>query len=177
MKVLLHDCCAPCGAQVIQELQKDGHEVSVYFFNPNIYPEEEYLVRFEEMKKYCKKNKVQLIVNQYDHDEWLDRVKGHETDKEGGERCKLCFMYRLSEVAQKAMEEGFESFATTLTISPHKNAEIINQIGHELADFYNLRFIDTVWRKNEGFKKSCKISEEEGFHRQDYCGCEYSIRD
>lgn len=177
MKVLLHDCCAPCGAQVIQELQNSGHDVSVYFFNPNIYPEEEYLVRFEEMKKYCQKNDIPLIVKQYDHDAWLERVKGREKDKEGEERCRLCFLYRLSEVAQKAMEEGFEAFATTLTISPHKNAKVINEIGHELADFYNLKFIDTIWRKNEGFRKACKLCQKEGFHRQNYCGCEFSIRE
>ena len=177
MKVLLHDCCAPCGAQVIKELQKDGHEVTVYYYNPNIFPEKEYQVRLNEMKRYSKKLGVDLIEGKYEHDEWLLAVKGFEAEPEGGARCEKCFMKRLSEVAQKAQEDGFEAFASTLTISPHKNAEVINRIGHELADFYNLEFIDTVWRKNEGYKKSCEISKEEDFHRQNYCGCEFSIRD
>jgi len=177
MKVLLHDCCAPCGAQVVNALREDGHEVSVYFYNPNISPEDEYNLRLAEMKRYCAKTKTPLIVGKYEHDEWLLIVKGLESEPEGGKRCEKCFQKRLAEVAQKAQEENFEAFATTLTISPHKNAEVINKIGHELADFYGLKFIDTVWRKNEGYKKSCQISTEEGFHRQNYCGCEFSIRE
>ncbi|KKR07860.1 MAG: hypothetical protein UT32_C0006G0007 [Parcubacteria group bacterium GW2011_GWC2_39_14] len=176
MKVLLHDCCAPCGAQVVKELRDEGHEVTVYFYNPNIFPKDEYNLRLAEMKRYCAKTKTPLIVGKYEHDEWSENVRGYEKEPEGGKRCEKCFQKRLAEVAQKSKEENFEAFATTLTISPHKNAEVINSIGHELADFYGLKFIDTVWRKNEGYKKSCQISSEEGFHRQNYCGCEFSIR-
>jgi len=177
MKVLLHDCCAPCGAYVIEELQKDGHKVTVYFYNPNIFPEEEYNLRLDEMKKYCEKYSVDLIVGKYEHDEWLEFIKGLENEPEKGKRCEKCFQKRLAEVAQKANEESFEAYASTLTISPHKPAEMINKIGHEFAEFYSLKYIDTIWRKNDGFRKSCKLSEDEDFHRQNYCGCEFSIRD
>ncbi len=176
MKILLHSCCAPCGGQVISELTKHGHEVAVYFYNPNIFPEDEYQLRLQEVRRYTDELGIKLIQGKYAHDEWLDLVKGLENEPEKGSRCQKCFMHRLAEVAQKAHELGFEAFASTLTISPHKPAEMINQIGHELADFYGLQFIDNIWRKNEGYKKSCKISEEHHFHRQDYCGCEFSIR-
>jgi epoxyqueuosine reductase len=176
MRILLHACCAPCGGQVINELKRAGHDVSVYFYNPNIFPEDEYELRLKEVERYCNKLGVELIEGKYEHDEWLDFIKGLENEPERGARCEKCFQKRLSEVAQRASEEGFDAIASTLTISPHKPAEMVNNIGHEFADFYNLKFIDNIWRKNEGFKKSCKISEEEDFHRQDYCGCEYSRR-
>ncbi|MBI5077511.1 epoxyqueuosine reductase QueH [Candidatus Falkowbacteria bacterium] len=176
MKILLHDCCAPCGAFVVQELIKNGHEVMVYFYNLNIFPEDEYKSRLSEMERYCKKNNIPLIVGQYVHNEWLESVRGLENESEGGQRCEKCFLQRLNETAQKAMEEKFDGFATTLTISPHKPAEVINKIGRELAEFYGLKFIDTVWRKADGFKKSCALSAKENFHRQNYCGCEFSVR-
>ena len=175
MKILLHACCAPCGGQVINELKKEGHEVSVYFFNPNIFPEDEYCLRLSEVKRFTDELKMKLIEGKYNHDEWLLSIKGYENEPEKGERCRRCFMHRLAEVAQKAQEEGFDAFASTLTISPHKPAEMVNQIGHELAGFYNLKFIDNIWRKNEGYKKSCEISKEYDFHRQDYCGCEFTL--
>lgn len=176
MNILLHDCCAPCGAQVVQELKKSGHNVTIYFYNPNIAPEDEYKLRLAEMERYAKKTGTPLIIGKYEHDEWLEFIKGLENEPEKGKRCEKCFQKRLSEVAQRASEDGFDAYASTLTISPHKDAELVNKIGHEFADFYGLKFIDTVWRKNEGYKKSCDISKEEDFHRQDYCGCEFSIR-
>ena len=174
MKILLHSCCAPCGGQVINELKKEGHEVAVYFYNPNIYPEDEYDLRLNEVKRFTEKLGVKLFEGKYNHDEWLELTKGLENEPEKGERCKKCFMHRLGEVAQKAQEENFDAFASTLTISPHKPAEMINQIGREFAEFYNLKFIDTIWRKHDGYKKSCELSSKENFHRQDYCGCEFS---
>ena len=118
---------------------------------------------------------MDLIKGKYEHDEWLEFVKGLENEPERGARCEKCFQKRLSEVAQKASEEGFDAYASTLTISPHKPAEMVNNIGKEFVDFYGIEFIDSIWRKNDGFKKSCKISDEEHFHRQDYCGCEFSL--
>jgi epoxyqueuosine reductase len=176
MKILLHACCAPCGGQVINELKKQGHEVAVFFFNPNVYPQAEYELRMKEVKRYCDKLGVELIEGKYEHTEWLDKVKGHETDPEKGDRCKICFGARLSEVAQVAAELGFEAIATTLTISPHKEAEVVNQVGEEVCAIYGLKFINEIWRKNDGYKKSCRISHDEDFHRQDYCGCEFSRR-
>ena len=158
-----------------EELKKDGYDVTVYFYNPNIFPAEEYQLRLNEMKRYCEKNKIPLIVGNYNHDEWLSAVAGFENEKEGGARCEKCFMHRLGETAQKAMEEGFEYFATTLSVSPHKPVEVINRIGNELGEFYNVKFIDTVWRKNEGYKKACELSRKNDFHRQNYCGCEFSV--
>lgn len=177
MKVLLHDCCAPCGAQVVKILKEQGHNLLVYFYNPNIMPTDEYELRLAEMKRFCNKINVPIIVGKNEHEEWLTSVAGFETAPEGGERCEKCFMKRLSEAAQKAQEESCDAFATTLTMSPRKNVKLINKIGQELANFYGLKFIDEVWRDNEGYKKACALSKEEGFHRQNYCGCEFSIRD
>ncbi|MBT4722806.1 epoxyqueuosine reductase QueH [Candidatus Falkowbacteria bacterium] len=175
MRILLHSCCAPCGGQVINELKKEGHTVSVYFYNPNIHPEDEYDLRLKEVKRYCEKLSVELIEGKYEHEQWLEFVKGFEHEPERGARCEICFQKRLGEVARKAKEDGFDAYASTLTISPHKPADMVNKIGHELAELHEIKFIDNIWRKNEGFKKSCKISEEEHFHRQDYCGCEFSL--
>jgi len=177
MKVLLHDCCAPCGAQVVKILKEQGHELLVYFYNPNIMPVTEYELRRDEMIRFCKKNGIKIFEGKNEHDEWLSSVSGYEHEPEGGARCKQCFMKRLSEAAQKAQEENCDALATTLTMSPRKNVKLINQIGQELAEFYGLKFIDTIWRDNEGYKKACALSKEEGFHRQNYCGCEFSFRD
>ena len=127
------------------------------------------------MKRYAEKLNVRLIVGQYEHDEWAGAVKGLENEPESGKRCVKCFQKRLAEVAQKASEERFEAFATTLTVSPHKPAELINKIGKQFAGFYGIKFIDTIWRKNDGYKRSCEISKKEDFHRQNYCGCEFSL--
>jgi epoxyqueuosine reductase len=176
MKVLLHACCAPCGGQVIKELQEGGHKVIVYYYNPNVFPEDEYKLRMNEVERYTKEMGVKLIKGKYEHDEWLEFVKGLETEPEKGKRCEKCFQKRLGEAAQRASEEGCEAYTSTLTISPHKPAEMVNRIGQEFADFYGLQYIDTIWRKNDGYKKSCEICEKHDFHRQDYCGCEFSIR-
>ncbi len=176
MKILLHDCCAPCGAYVVQALLRKGYEVTVYFYNPNIAPKEEYDLRLQEMQRFCEENNVKLIVGNYNTEDWLSAVAGLEKEKEGGARCEKCFTHRLGEGAQKAMEDGFEIFATTLTMSPHKPVEMINRIGHELAAFYGIKFLDTVWRENDGYKKACELSKEYGFHRQNYCGCQFSMR-
>ncbi len=176
-KVLLHTCCAPCGGYVIEQLKQMGYEVVSFFYNPNIFPKEEYELRFNEVKRYCEKYKIKLIEGEYDHEGWLEKVKGLEKEPEKGKRCEVDFTLRLSETAQVAQEKNFNAIATTLTISPHKPAEMINEIGHEMAQMYGLEFIDNVWRKGEGFKKSCQLCEKEHFHRQNYCGCEFSIRD
>ncbi len=177
-KILIHVCCAPCGGQVIKEIENivgTGLDLFVLFFNPNIYPQEEYELRKAEVKRYCDKLKIEFIEGQYNHQAWLDNVKGYETEKEGGKRCELCFTYRLQELAQIASEKDCDAIATTLTISPHKPAELINEIGKEMAEMYGLEFISEIWRKNEGYKKSCEISKKEDFHRQTYCGCEFSM--
>ncbi len=176
MKVLLHICCAPCGAYIIQELKKQFEEVIAYFYNPNIFPEEEYEHRYGEVKRYCDLQKVELIKGVYEHDHWQEHIKGLELEPEKGKRCEKCFTLRLSEVAQKAFEVGCSHFATTLTMGRQKPASMINEIGHEVGQVYGVEFIDRVWRQGGGQELGKQISDECQFHRQDYCGCEYSIR-
>lgn len=176
MKVLIHVCCAVCGGYVIEKLKSDGHEVSVYFYNPNIFPEEEYALRLNELKRYADELGAKLIPSVYNHEEWLDAVKQFKDEKEGGRRCDLCFTHRLGEACQKARELGCDAVATTLTMGTQKPVDLINEIGKEMANFYNVRFIDTVWRKNEGVKRTNAIAKEKDFYRQDYCGCEFSGR-
>jgi len=175
-QVLLHICCAPCGGYVIKELQKMGYQVTAYFFNPNIYPEAEYNLRLSEVEKYCKKEKVKLIQGKYNYQSWKQKVRAYTDEPEKGKRCEVCITLRLGETAQLAAEKGYEAIASTLLISPHKSENMVNQIGQEMAELYGLEFIAEVWRKNEGFKKACELAEAEHFLRQDYCGCEYSMR-
>jgi len=174
-KILLHSCCAPCSAHVIQELQKK-YEVTLFYFNPNIFPEEEYQKRLREALNYLQKIKVDLIEGEYDHNLWLEKIKGYENEPERGKRCQICYQYRLEKTAQKAQELGFDVFCSTLSISPHKDAQMINKIGLELSEQYNTHYLESDWKKQEGFKKACGISREEGFYRQEYCGCEFSIK-
>ncbi|HCC23006.1 TPA: hypothetical protein DF272_02395 [Candidatus Falkowbacteria bacterium] len=174
--VLLHTCCAPCGGFVIKELQTMGYAVTVFYYNPNVFPEDEYKLRLREAERFCQKENVELIEGEYDYESWKEKIRGHESAPERGSRCEICITLRLQETAQVASERGFDAIASTLTISPHKSAEMVNAIGHEMADLYGLQFIDRIWRKANGFKKSCDLAEQEHFHRQDYCGCEFSIR-
>lgn len=175
-KILLHDCCAPCGAYVLDQLLKTGYTVTVFFYNPNIFPQEEYDWRKAEMKRYCAKRKVDFIDDDYDHQDWVDHVKHLASEPERGERCRLCFAIRLSEAAQKASELGIENFATTLSISPWKSTEMINEVGREVASIYGIEFLENDWKEDDGFKKACLLSKQENFRRQNYCGCEYSIK-
>ena len=174
-KILLHSCCAPCSTHVIQELSKE-YKVTLFYFNPNIFPAEEYQKRLAELKKYLKKIKVDLIEGKYDHDLWLEKVKGYENEPERGKRCQICYQIRLAETASKAKELGFDVFCSTLSISPHKDAEMINKIGLGLSKGYKIEYLESDWKKQEGFKKACDISREEGFYRQSYCGCEFSMK-
>lgn len=176
MKILLHDCCAPCGAYALDQLLGDGYDVTVFFYNPNIFPLEEYEWRKEEMKKFCAKRKVKFIDSDYDHENWVDHTKAHKNEPERGKRCKVCFAIRLSEAAQKASELNVDKFATTLSISPWKLTDMVNEVGREVAPIYGVEFIEFDWKKDDGFKKACLLSKKEGFRRQNYCGCEYSMK-
>lgn len=173
--LLLHICCAPCSPYAIELLQKD-YDVTAYFYDPNIHPEQEYWFRLEEMKRFSHKISLPLVAAEYDADRWFDITKGHEMDEEKGERCNLCFDLRLDKTAQFAKENSFEFFATVLTTSPHKNAKIINQIGKTLSNKYGIKFLEADFKKRDGFKISVTISKEYGLKRQDYCGCIYSRR-
>jgi predicted adenine nucleotide alpha hydrolase (AANH) superfamily ATPase len=176
-KILIHACCAPCSAFVIDELIRRNFQVTVFFYNPNIYPEQEYNLRKEELKKYCNKLKISYIdQDNHEHDLWLQNIKGLEQEPERGKRCAVCFKLRLTKTAEFAKQNNFPIFATTLTISPHKDSDLISSIGRELAEQNNLEFLAEDWKKNNGYAKSCEISKEQNFYRQTYCGCEFSIR-
>lgn len=172
-KILVHLCCAGCGAHVC-ELLKNNYRVIPFFYNPNIFPENEYEGRMAEAKKLSKVYKLNLEIGDYDHRNWLGLVKGHEADPERGDRCKICYRERLDKTAQIAKKNGIKYFTSTLSISPHKDFTVIKSIGEELAKEYGLNFIGQDFKKNDGFKKSVELSKQFDFKRQNYCGCEFS---
>lgn len=170
-KLLLHVCCAPCSTHVIETLKED-FDIVAYFYNPNIHPEEEYELRRENLKKLD----VNLIEGRYDTAAWFEATKDYENELEGGARCELCYRLRMEEAARFAKENKFNYFATTLTISPHKSARVINSIGEELSKKYGVKFYSADFKKKNGFKKSVELSRKHGLYRQSYCGCVFSMR-
>lgn len=188
-KILLHACCAPCLSQALTVLQgnwewervlpeKPDYDISVYFFNPNIHPQFEYIKRGDEVERLCKlMGNVQYIEGVYDVSNWIGLSEQLQDEPEGGKRCKVCFRIRLERTFNYAKENGYQAVATTLTLSPHKNAEVINEIGKELSDIYGIHYFSTDFKKQDGYKNSIKLSEKYELYRQDYCGCVYSKRD
>jgi len=181
-KILLHSCCAPCSTAVIERL-KDDFEIAIFYYNPNIYPEEEYIKRKNEEIKYIKhlneidkENKISMIDCDYESEKFYDAVKGYENEREGGARCAICFKLRLKETAKKAKELGFDLFGTTLTVSPHKNAELINSIGLGLEKEIGEKFLESNFKKQNGYKRSVELSKENNIYRQNYCGCEFALK-
>ena len=174
-KLLLHICCAPCSPHAIDLLKKD-FELAAYFYDPNIHPEEEYLFRLDEMRKFSHQIGLTFIPAEYEPDRWFEFTKGHEDDREGEGRCEICFRMRLEQAAKFARGNGFEYFATVLTTSPHKNANVINKIGKELSEQYGLKFYESDFKKKDGFKISVQKGKEYGLKRQNYCGCVFSKR-
>lgn len=175
-KLLLQVCCIGCGAYVSTLLRKD-YRITLYFYNPNIYPEAEYHKRLAETRKFARKLGMKLLVGKYHHHDWLERVKGHEQDPEKGARCIICYRDRLAAAARLASQLKYQYFASTLTISPHKLAAAVSQIGNELSQEHKVGFLDRDFKKQDGFKKSVQLSQDLGLYRQDYCGCEFSLRD
>jgi predicted adenine nucleotide alpha hydrolase (AANH) superfamily ATPase len=173
-RLLLHMCCAPCSTHVINILKTD-YQLEAYFYNPNIHPADEYSLRHEEAQAFADKVKVPIHCGEYDPSQWFRLVKGHESDREGGERCRICYEHRLRKTAEKAAAEGFDLFTTTLTVSLHKKAEAINAIGRRLAQRYGVKFLAADFKKRDGFKKSVELSRVYGLRRQRYCGCVFSI--
>jgi hypothetical protein len=172
-KLLLHTCCAPCSPHVIETLGKE-FDVCTFFYNPNIHPLEEYQLRLKEMEGFLDTVSVGLIVGAYDADQWFQAVAGMEHEEEGGRRCELCYRMRLEKTVSVAHAQGFQQVTTTLTVSPHKKATIINRIGRELTATGDVTFYEADFKKRDGFKKSCELSRKHGFYRQNYCGCIYS---
>ncbi|MFQ6136379.1 MAG: epoxyqueuosine reductase QueH [Candidatus Hydrothermarchaeales archaeon] len=175
-RLLLHICCAPCSTHVIQTLKKD-YEVTGYFYNPNIHPKEEYRHRLEEMRGFADKIGLETMDGEYEIKRWFKAVRGHEKDPEGGERCDICYYLRLKKTAKFAKENGFEYFTTTLSISPHKEAKVINSMGDEISKRCGIKFYSADFKKRDGFKKSVELSKEYDLYRQDYCGCIFSKKE
>ena len=173
-KLLVHSCCAPCATYSFEKLISDKFLPVAFFYNPNIHPENEYKRRLDELIKFADFKKYSLIIEEDSPETWLNFVKGFEQEKEGGKRCEQCFRLRLEKAAILARENNFDGFTTVLTISPHKNSAIINQIGKELSEKHNIYFLEENFKKNEGFKKSLELSKEYNLYRQSYCGCIFS---
>jgi epoxyqueuosine reductase len=172
MNLLLHSCCAPCLTHPLNELQKD-FDTTVFFYNPNIHPSAEYEMRLKEAQKYLT-GKADIIIGDYEVALWCKLIRGHENDPERGERCKICYEMRLAKTAETGAKLGFSTFTTTLSISPHKNATWLNEIGARMEKKFNIKYLPADWKKQDGFKKSLEISRAAGLRRQNYCGCIYS---
>lgn len=176
-KLLLHSCCAPCSSYTLEYLSK-YFEITVFYYNPNIYPEEEYQKRVAELERFISEfpaeHPIKLIKGSYDPDEFFSAVRGLEDIPEGGERCFACYRLRLEKTAQLAAELGADYFTTTLSISPYKNAEKLGEISEELEGIYKVRALPTDLKKRDGYKRSIELSAEYGLYRQDYCGCVFS---
>ena len=178
--LLLHACCAPCSSYCLEYLSKT-FDITVLFYNPNIETEMEFNKRVDELIRFideCRSIEgVNLEILDYDNSEFYDAVEGLEDEKEGGVRCFKCYELRLRKTAEYAKEHNFEYITTTLTISPHKNSEKINEIGLNVAEEYGLKYLLSDFKKNDGFKRSIELSKEYDLYRQSFCGCEFSKRD
>lgn len=175
--LLLHSCCAPCSSYVLEYLS-NYFSITVFYYNPNIFPEEEFEKRIHEQKmlieKLPAKHNISFLAGPYDSEKFYAMAKGLDMVPEGGERCFKCYELRLRESAQIAQEGGFDYFTTTLSISPLKNAKKLNEIGERLAEEYGVKYLNSDFKKKNGYKRSTELSKEYGLYRQDYCGCVYS---
>ncbi len=172
-RLLLHACCGPCASSVLEYLTP-LFDVTVYFYNPNILPKEEFIKRENALKDVIAHfDGVKLIIPEQDETEYISYVKGHKNDREGGARCSLCFTLRLEKTAEflKSHSDEFDFFATTLTVSPHKNAPLINQIGNDVANKIGVKYLDSDFKKRDGYLRSTVLCREWGIYRQVYCGC------
>ena len=177
-KLLLHSCCAPCSSHVITLLSK-YFDITIFYSNDNIYPFEEYNKRLNEEIKFCNEidSNIKVLSDDYNYEDFLNAIKGKEDLGERSPRCYECYKFRLEKTIIKAKQLGFEYFTTTLSISPHKNSNWINEIGYELENKYNIKYLYSDFKKEEGYKKSIELSKEYGLYRQDYCGCVYSMKE
>ena len=175
--LLLQSCCGPCSSYVLEALTP-FFRVTVLYYNPNIQPREEYELRLANQRKIIDAlptpTAVDLLECPYDGERYDQAVRGLESEPEGGQRCTVCFRLRLEETARLAKENGFDWFCTTLTVSPHKDADRLNRIGAELGERYGVPFLPSDFKKREGYKRSIELSKVYGLYRQDYCGCLFS---
>lgn len=178
--LLLHSCCAPCSSYVLEYLSR-YFKITVFYYNPNIYPEEEFYKRRSEQERFISqlpaKNPISFIGTDHMSEEFYKAVKGLEHIREGGERCFACYRLRLEESAMAARDMGADYFTTTLSISPMKNARKLNEIGGELGEKYGVKYLFSDFKKRNGYKRSTELSREYGIYRQNYCGCVFSLRE
>lgn len=178
--LLLHSCCAPCSSYVLEYLSR-YFKITVFYYNPNIYPEEEFYKRRSEQERFISqlpaKNPISFIGTEHMSEEFYKAVKGLEHIREGGERCFACYRLRLEESAIAARDMGADYFTTTLSISPMKNAQKLNEIGGELGEKYGVKYLFSDFKKKNGYKRSTELSKEYGIYRQNYCGCVFSLRE
>lgn len=173
--LLLHSCCGPCSTQVIDFL-KDYFNITIFYYNPNIEPIEEYLHRKEEQIRFIneyKESEINFLDCDYDNALFKKATLGLEKEPEGGARCNKCFYLRMQKTALTAKEQEYDYFGTTLTVSPHKNSSMINEIGEKISNDLNIKYIYGDFKKNDGYKKSIEFSKKYNLYRQDYCGCLY----
>lgn len=193
--LILHSCCAPCSSYVLKLLQ-EYFNITVFFYNSNLYPSEEYLRRLKDQKKLiralnkeCKEKRmngeispsdifmptpIKMKTGEFVPQEFYDFVKGYEKELEGSNRCYLCYMLRLNKTAEVAVQNNYHYFATTLSVSPYKNSKWVNEVGEMVAKKRGAKFLFADFKKNDGYKKSIEYSKEYGLYRQNYCGCEFS---
>ena len=175
-KILLHSCCAPCSTACIERLREEL-DLAIYYYNPNMDTEDEYVKRLLEQKRYCELLNIPVYDDGYRSEDYSNIVGGLEGEKEGGKRCEKCFYLRLKKTAEKAKERGFDAFMTTLTVSPLKNTDLINKIGYEIEKETGIKYLPSDFKKKDGYKRSIELSNEHGLYRQNYCGCKFSKRE
>jgi len=175
-KIILHACCAICSGYPVSYLKDAGYSVIVYFYNPNIFPQEEYLKRLSAQKTLCTHYGVELIEGKYELEVFYEAAKGYESEPEKGLRCHKCFELRLRKTAELCKKLGIKDFTTSIVISPHKNFRLLSDIGKKIASEYDLNYLDIDFKKKDGFLKTNKISRELELYRQNYCGCKFSLR-
>ena len=175
--LLLHSCCAPCSSYCIEYLS-NYFNITIYYYNPNISPIEEYEKRKNEQIKFINefktKNKLNIIDSDYNYDDFLNVINGLENEPEGGSRCNKCYLLRMDKTAKKASDLKYDYFATTLTVSPYKNSKKINEIGYLLEKKYKIKYLPSDFKKKNGYKRSIELSKEYNLYRQNYCGCVFS---
>lgn len=174
--LLLHACCAPCSSAVLEVLS-EHFDITIFFYNPNISPKSEFDYRLDELYRLLSEmnlSQIKIVAPDYDENEFFEIAKGNESLPEGGARCKDCYRLRLEKTAEYAKRDGFDYFTTTLSVSPYKNAQALNEIGSELSEKYGVKYLLSDFKKNDGYKRSCQLSRDFNLYRQNYCGCIFS---
>ena len=175
-RMLLHVCCGPCATSSAERLLNEGWEVDLFYSNSNIFPESEYDKRLEGVRRTAEWFGLKWFEDRYDHEDWLAAVAGYESEPEKGARCGICFGYSLNRTAESAAAGGYDGFCTTLTVSPHKVSGVLFQKGAAVAGEKGVRFHEYDFKKKDGYKRSILLSDKIGLYRQNYCGCEFSMR-